>query len=144
MTCIVIAAVFTGANGDVGGVCGEDGTVALAALETHLEATKTPDDPGVRKCSLAFFARACEHRGVAGFGSNHPASSHDLEATRACFAPVCEMCSRGRLSFVAPRGGYWEKDPATETAEVPAAVATAATKIVKQTNKRTNNISGAK
>ena len=26
------------------------------------------------------------------------------------------MCSRGRLSFVAPRGGYCEKDPATETA----------------------------
>ena len=77
LTCIAIVAVFMGANGDVGGVCGEDGTVALAALETHLEATKTSDEPGVRECARAFFARACGHRGVAGFGSNHPASSHD-------------------------------------------------------------------
>ena len=142
LTCIAIVAVFTGANGDVGGVCGEDGTVALAALETHLEATKTPDDdPGVRECARAFFARACEHRGVARFGSNHPASSHDSEATRACFAPVCEMCSLGRLSFVAPRGGYWEKDPATETAEASARSARRAACSVCESNLKSYDVS---
>ena len=115
LTFIAIAAVFTRANGDVGGVCVEDGTAALAALETHLEATKTPDDPGALvECARAFLARACAQR---GFGSTAPTSSHDSRATRACFARVCEVCLRGRLSFTAPRGGSWEKDRATETAE---------------------------
>jgi hypothetical protein len=141
LTCIAIVAVFTGANGDVGGVCGEDGTVALAALETHLEATKTSGSSGVRECARAFFARACEHRGVARFGSNHPASSHDSEATRACFAPVCEMCSLGRLSFVAPRGGYWEKDPATETAEASARSARRAACSVCESNLKSYDVS---
>ena len=119
-TFIAIAAVFTRANGDVGGVCGEDGTVALAALETHLEATNGDDQPGARECARAFFARACERR---GFGSTDWRFSNDSEATRACFVPVCEVCSRGRLSAVAPRGGSWEKDAATETAQFSARAA---------------------
>ena len=113
-TFIVIAAVFTGANGDVGGVCGEDGAAVLAALETHLEATKPLPNPVARECARALFSRACEQ---GGFGSTDLTPSNDSGATRACFARVCEVCSRGRLSFVAPRGGSWEKDRATETAE---------------------------
>ena len=119
-TFIAIAAVFARANGDVGGVCGEDETVALAALETHLEATNGDDQPGARECARAFFARACERH---GFGSTDRPFSNDSEATRACFAPVCQVCSRGRLSAVAPRGGSWEKDAATETAQFSARAA---------------------
>ena len=62
LTFIAIAAVFTRANGDVGGVCVEDGTAALAALETHLEATKTPDDPGALvECARAVVGPALAH-----------------------------------------------------------------------------------
>jgi len=111
---VMMAVAFVCA--DVGDVCGEDGTIAVAALENlEVSGLSKLDPDAVRRCGRAFFARSCAAHGAAGFESKDSSVTSPATNTDdlACFASVCSLCAR-ETGVVGPRGGFRESDE-TET-----------------------------
>ena len=65
LAALVLFAVSASADG--GGVCGEDGTVSVEALQNLGKTKLFTSESGAGKCAGAFFARACAARGAPGF-----------------------------------------------------------------------------
>lgn len=113
---VMFAVLFAQAKGENGWVCGEDGTVAHAVLES-LEVSKlSASESGVRRCAPAFFVAACSARGASGFTQDSGSRTRTTNDDLSCFAPVCALaCSN---VGVKPRGGFWEVDRNFHAAEV--------------------------
>jgi hypothetical protein len=110
LAALVLFAVSASADG--GGVCGEDGTVSVEALQNLGKTKLFTSESGAGKCAGAFFARACAARGAPGFTPIDKTGARATHDDLSCFAPVCAIggCSDAKNGVIKPRGGFWEAD----------------------------------